>query len=202
VIIRDSSARRSALIGALGALALSCAGRLEPVACVPAELVPRVGVWAISRAAVAEVNREIADAPFSYGCCGPFDPFAYDGETITMKFFREKEWMIGPPGDLYRFESKWIDNGLYWRSTANTWVFLATWEGDHYERWSDSIRDATGKDHPRRRWRFERVDLREPETLNPVERAISGPVGRWNYERERAGPLEHQLFEAAACPGV
>ena len=151
---------------------------------------------------MSEVNREIADAPFSYGCCGPFNPFAYDGETMTMKFFREKEWMIGPPGDLYRFESKWIGNDLYWRSTANTWVFLATWEGDHYERWSDSIHDAKGKDHPRRRWRFERVDLSAPETLPPVERAISGPVGRWNYDRERAGQLEHQIFDVAACPAV
>lgn len=118
---------------------------------------------------------------------GPFDPFAYDGETITMKFFREKEWMTGPPGDLYRFEFE----------VGRQRPLLAI-DGGHLgvpgELGGRSLRalvrhlfihDAKGKDHPRRRWRFDRLDLKAPETLSAVERAISGPVGSWDYERDR-----------------
>jgi hypothetical protein len=179
--------RRAGAMFVMLAMLISChAARSRPLPCVPGDILPRVGVWAISGAAVAEVNRGIAEAPFSYGCCGPFDPFFYDGETITMKFFREKEWMIGPPDDLYRLQAKWEGDHLYWLSTAKTWVFLATWRGDHYERASEPHLQVRGKDYPGVLWRFEHVDLVDPETADPLERLIAGPAGRWDYERQRA----------------
>lgn len=194
---------RDSLLAALFLTSLACAARTRSVACLPAEILPRIGVWSIPTAAVQEVNQALGDAPFSYGCCGPFDPFFYDGETITMKFFREKEWMIGPPDDLYRLQAKWEGDDLYWLSTEKTWAFLATWRGDHYERESDPLQ-VRGKDYPGVLWHFERVDFEAAlesglEAEYPLEHLIAGPAGRWDYERRRARAPERHRRPVLAC---
>lgn len=83
--------------------------------------------------------------------------FVYDGQTVTLRLFTEKDWMYRSPDDHYRLATRWQDDRLQYRPPFGVWTDLARFRAGRF--------DTPGGDLPRQ---FEAVasrDACEPDDL-------------------------------------
>lgn len=83
--------------------------------------------------------------------------FLYDGQTVTLRLFTEKDWMYRSPDDHYRLATRWQDGLLQYRPPFGVWTDLARFRAGRFE--------TPGGDPP---WQFEAVasrDACEPDDL-------------------------------------
>ena len=76
--------------------------------------------------------------------------FLYDGQTVTLFLFSEKDWMYRTRDDHYRLASRWQGDLLQYRPPFGVWTDLARFRDGHFE---------TAHDEPP--WHFERVSSRD-----------------------------------------
>lgn len=72
--------------------------------------------------------------------------FAFDGTTVTLMLFTEKEWMWKTADDHYRLKARWVGDELQYLPPFGTWTKLARFRDGHFE--------SEGTSTP---WIFERV---------------------------------------------
>jgi len=110
----------------------------------PAARPEAVGLWRVPAA-----QRERTPSPSVRSHPGTLR-FLYDGQTVTLHLFSEKDWMYRSPDDLYRLASRWHGDLLQYRPPFGTWTDLA--------RFRDGRFETTRDDPP---WHFERVSSRD-----------------------------------------
>ncbi len=76
--------------------------------------------------------------------------FLYDGQTVTLFLFSEKEWMYRSRDEHYRLASRWQGDLLQYRPPFGNWRDLARFRDGRFE---------TARDQPP--WRFEQVSSRD-----------------------------------------
>jgi hypothetical protein len=99
-----------------------------------------IGLWRIPLA-----DRERVVSPTVRAQPGTIR-FLYDGETVTLLLFSEKDWMYRSPDDHYRLASRWQGDVLQYRPPFGTWTDLARFRDAGFETVADSPR-----------WRFQMV---------------------------------------------
>ena len=58
--------------------------------------------------------------------------FVFDGRTVTLFLFTEKEWMWKSPDNHYRLKARWKGRDLEYLPPFGRWQRLATFDGRHF----------------------------------------------------------------------
>ena len=102
---------------------------------------PRIGTWRIPPDALSRQRPGVVSMP-------GIERFLYDGTTVTLYLFTDKEWMWHPPDHTYRLQARWVGDELQCRLPFGDWTKLATFAGGRFE-------EPGNGDEPA--WVFERV---------------------------------------------
>ncbi|MCP4443184.1 MAG: hypothetical protein GY810_30120 [Aureispira sp.] len=93
-----------------------------------------VGLWQIPKETryISRENRSIGPGTYL---------FEYDGESVTLFLFKEKEWMWKPQDDYYKLQSKWEGDTLHYLPLFGRWTALALFDGTQFytERLEDEL---------------------------------------------------------------
>lgn len=129
---------------------------------------PRLGTWRVPPGDRRRDHGNVVAVP-------GVERFAYDGSTVTMFLFTEKEWMWKRPDDIYRLEARWVGDELQYHPPFGRWSRLATWAVDHFEVVDDP-----------ERWVFEHVrgdmkdaDDRKLDEPRPIHDYSIKPMDRF-----------------------
>jgi hypothetical protein len=59
--------------------------------------------------------------------------FVWDGQSVTLFLFTEKEWMWRSRDDHYRVNARWAGDTLEYQPPFGRWQTLATWKGATFD---------------------------------------------------------------------
>jgi hypothetical protein len=98
----------------------------EGVACEPLNRPDAIGLWAIPEgdAPVPEGTSWLSPGHLRIG---------YDGTSVTLRLFREHEWMWHTPDDVYRLSCWWANDDLWARLPFGTWVVVAQFRDGRFQ---------------------------------------------------------------------
>jgi hypothetical protein len=126
------------------------------------------GLWRSREIAVREPKEHLVALP-------PVERFLYDGRSVILMLMTEHQWMWRTDDNIYRLESKWQGDVLYYRPPFGDFTSLAAFRNGSFEIVEHN-----------RRWTYER--LSNAGEVDAADRALLRPRPVHDYSIKPLSP--------------